>query len=133
MPVMLVSPAKLSCSQCCQCFAGSGVRLEEHLTFKKYPLGKQWQEALTTKYNDHFLIIKTSNQNDVTTDQASRKSITGLVTPAEARCQGVGNGISAQDRKVGWVYSEASFSSHVCGFYFQNASELQILETWLEK
>lgn len=48
-------------------------------------------------------------------DQSSRNS---LVTPAEARGQGVGNGISAQDGKVGWVHCEASFNSQVCGVVF---------------
>lgn len=49
----------------------------------------------------------------LTIDQASSND---LDTQAEAGCQGVGNGIPAQGRKVDWVNSKASFHSQVCGF-----------------
>ena len=43
-----------------------------------------------------------------------------MILPAEAGCQGIGNGIAAHVWKVDWVNSETAFNSQVCVFLFLN-------------
>lgn len=117
MPVMFSVSCKITIQpvlpMLCSKWGESGTALDfqKILYVRAMALG-----SLTTKYSDHFLMIKISNQNHMTIDQASRND---LVTQAEAGCQGVGSRISAQGRKADWVKSEASFNSQVCVFIFK--------------
>lgn len=46
-----------------------------------------------------------------------------MILPAEAGCQGIGNGIAVHVWRVDWVNSETAFNSQVCVFYFETSSE----------